>query len=125
MGPRPYLEDSSEREIVHDAARSIVQIAYGIVHEERFEQHFVVLPLLLAGTVLDETASQEHIQQLLRRQAARSLGSNTAATLRLLQAVHEQQQQQLRQESSSAASRSIDLFGVIESTGINVIHFGL
>ena len=110
-----------EAEITY-AVHAILKLANDLLNRQRLQQRFVVFALFLAG--MASTVQNDKMQALglLKAFEQESVGSNTQATRRFLEAIYSRQGQSRERIGHFL---DVDWIEVSEETGQQIVNFGL
>ena len=110
-----------EAEIAQCVAE-ILEFASDTVSRRQLEHGFIVFPLFMAGCAAATASDKTLARDLIHRMEQESVGKNTRATRKLLEAVYEQQKASL---SSTDQSKEVDWVQVMKDSGLQVVNYGL
>ena len=123
MWPTQRLNNAQENEAeIAQCVSEILELASDTVSRHHLEHGFIIFPLFIAGCAATSTADQALARDLIHRMEQESIGKNTRATRKLLEAVYERQNARL---ASTGRSTDVDWIQVMLESGLQVVSYGL
>ena len=105
--------------IVSQSVSSILKLATEIVRDRgQLDSRFLVFPTFIAGFAATSGAEKHQARHIIASMEQESIGNNTHATRKLLEAVYEAQE-------ANGRAQDVDWIEVMENRGLQVVSFGL
>ena len=123
MWPNQRLSNAQEDEAqIAQHVSEILELASDTVSSHHLEHGFIVFPLFIAGCAATSATDKALARDLISRMEQESIGKNTRATRKLLEAVYERQNARL---ASTGQSTDVDWIQVMVESGLQVVSYGL
>ena len=108
---------------VSQSVSFILRLATEIVRDRgQLDNRFLVFPTFIAGFAATSAADKHQARRIIGTMEQESIGNNTRATRKLLEAVYATQEASIEQYGHS---RGVDWIHVMERQGLQVVSFGL
>ena len=117
------VESQGTPPAVGQSVAFILRLATDIVGDRgELDSRFLVFPTFIAGFAATSGADKNQARRIIGTMEQESIGNNTRATRKLLEAVYEAQEASLEQYGHT---RGVDWIQVMQSRGLQVVSFGL
>ena len=113
---------SSHGNEVTQCSSEILALANDIIQRRRFDYRFIVFPVFIAGFAATSNADKMLALEVITKMEQESIGNNTRATRKLLQAVYEKQNANM---ARLGHARDVDWIELMHDRSLDVVSFGL
>lgn len=107
---------------VTQCSSEILALASDIIQRRQFDYRFIVFPTFIAGFAATSSTDKMLALDLINTMEQESIGNNTRATRKLLQAIYEKQNASM---ALVGHARDVDWIQLMHERHLDVISFGL